>query len=123
MQRASFPTVTFRDVRLEGGGGLGASTSSLWSALSLSRINSMLSKPLSNAEVRFNQESSPDMSQLPRFEIPFLPGVLGSAPLSLFFQVSNPGFLSTAFSVNLPNKKNIEMETWATEGEPTEEAS
>ncbi|CAM9458925.1 unnamed protein product, partial [Choristocarpus tenellus] len=67
------------------------------------------------------QESSPDMSQLPQFEVPFVPAVLGSGPLNLFFQVGNPGFLPTDFSVNLPNKKNIEMETWASEGEPTEE--
>lgn len=34
---------------------LGASPRNLWSALSLSEINDMLSKPLSAEDVRFNQ--------------------------------------------------------------------
>lgn len=38
-----------------GGGVPGASPRNLWSALSLSTINDMLSKPLSEEEVRFNQ--------------------------------------------------------------------
>lgn len=36
-------------------------------------------------------------------------------------QVCNPGFLPTAVTVNLPNAKPVEMETWANEGEPTAE--
>lgn len=59
--RASFPTVVFRDVRMTaaGGGGMkGTSPSNLWSALSLSTINDMLSKPLTEEEVMFNQVCS-----------------------------------------------------------------
>lgn len=41
--------------RMGGGDILGASPRNLWSALSLSRINAMLSKPLSEEDVRFNQ--------------------------------------------------------------------
>eukprot|EP00752_Nemacystus_decipiens_P004480 g4092.t1 len=58
--RASFPTVVFRDVRMTaaGGGGVrGASPRNLWSALSLSTINAMLSKPLTEEEIMFNQVS------------------------------------------------------------------
>lgn len=37
------------------------------------------------------------------------------------WKVFNPGFLETAVTVNLPNVKTVEMETWANEGEPTAE--
>ncbi|CAN0346344.1 unnamed protein product [Ectocarpus sp. 6 AP-2014] len=121
---ASFPTVVFRDVRMTTGGGQnaqGASIRNLWSALSLSRINAMLSKPLTEEEVMFNQESSPDTSQLPRFDVPFIPSVIGKGPVTITLQVSNPGFLPTSVTVKLPNAKPVEMETWANEGEPTAE--
>lgn len=58
LNRASFPTIVFRDVRMTRAGGgdvQGASPRNLWSALSLSTINDMLRKPLTEEEVRFNQ--------------------------------------------------------------------
>lgn len=36
-------------------------------------------------------------------------------------QVCNPGLLPTSVTVNLPNAKPVEMETWANQGEPTAE--
>ncbi|CAM9105839.1 unnamed protein product, partial [Scytosiphon promiscuus] len=124
---ASFPTVVFRDVRMTGAAGQnirGASPRNLWSAFSLSRINAMLSKPLTDEEVMFNQardrsESSPETSRLPRFDVPFFPSVIGKGPVVITLQVSNPGFLPTSLTVKLPNAKPVEMETWANEGEPT----
>lgn len=81
--RASFPTVVFRDVRMTaaGGGGVrGASPRNLWSALSLSTINAMLSKPLTEEEVMFNQvcsrrettsmPASPSKKTLMRLSVP-----------------------------------------------------
>lgn len=68
-QRAAFPTVVFRDVRMTRAGGgevIGGSPRNLWAALSLSTINDMLSKPLTADEVRFNQVKVSERKQLIR---------------------------------------------------------
>lgn len=64
-----------RDVR-------GASPRNLWSALSLSAINSMLGKPLSEEEVRYNQVTSRDTPRKDT-EVGIIAGVSTAVPESL----------------------------------------
>ncbi|CAM9640219.1 unnamed protein product [Chrysoparadoxa australica] len=119
--RASFPTVVVQDARLEAPAGFqGNTTRYLWESLSLSRINAMLATPLTTGEIKYNLESSPDPRFLQRFPVHFIPSAIGSGRQVIVLQISNPGFLPTSINIQFPNKKDIEMETWASEGEPTE---
>ncbi|GMI16115.1 hypothetical protein TrLO_g4845 [Triparma laevis f. longispina] len=119
---ASFPTVVFRDVRVERGGfGLGCSSDQMYGQLGLELINKTLATPLTRQEVEYNLLSSPDLSKLPTFNLPFTPAPLKSPEQVLFLELRNPAHLPVKFSIHLPNEKSIELETWADEGEPTEE--
>lgn len=117
--RASFPTVVMRDIRVEGMR-LGCSTPNMWAHFSLASLNAALLTPLTRDEVSFNLESSPDLSRLTRFPLRFVPEPLGSPPQIVLVDVKNPGLLPTTFSIHLPNERDIELEPWADEGEPTE---
>jgi len=125
--QARFPFLVVRDCRVEGGGvGLGCSTDQMFGQLNLREINTTLATPLTHTEVVFNTQSSPDLTTLPTFDIPFTPAVFDSAPQVIFLELHNPAStkenptLPVSFSIHLPNEKTIEMETWADEGEPTE---
>lgn len=48
--KATFPTITIRDIRLQNGG-LSSSTQQLWRQFNLTCINSMLMQPLTSEEV------------------------------------------------------------------------
>jgi len=117
--RASFPTVIMRDVRLFGHRN-GCSTQALWAAFSLARVNASLVTPLTGEEVAFNLLSSPDLEKLERFPLRFVPDALGAATQVVLVDVTNPGSLATSFSIHLPNERDVELESWASEGEPTE---
>jgi hypothetical protein len=123
--RSSFPQLLISDVRADttssSGSTTATSTSNLWSALNISGINALLSQPLTPAEVAFNVQSSPDRSVLQRFPTAFLPATVGTKAQSLLLQLHNPGLLAVAFSVHMPNERDIELEQWATEGETTVE--
>ena len=117
---ASFPTIIVRDIRVEGAK-LGCTTSSMWAHFSLSALNKTLLTPLTSKEVKFNQESSPDLQLLPRYPCKFVPEPLGNPPQVVLIQIENPGLLPASFSVHLPNERDIELEPWADEGEPSPE--
>ena len=117
--KSSFPTVVAQDVRVEGGGH-GASTRHMWKHMSLVEINTALMTPLTRDEVLFNLQSSPDLSVLPKYRVAFVPAALGSGMQVIYVQLCNPGYLTTSFSIHLPNERDIELEPWADEGEPTE---
>ena len=119
---ASFPTVVFRDVRLDRGGvGLGCSPDQMYGQLGLSVINKTLATPLTRDEVEYNLLSSPDLSLLPTFDVPFTPAPIKSPSQTVYLELRNPAHLPVKFSIHLPNEKSIELETWADEGEPTAE--
>jgi len=117
---ASFPTITITDVRCLGGG-LGASTRQLWSTLGLEELNHSMSQPLTKQEVKNNRGGIRDKSKLPCFPVKFIPSPLGSPPAVYVFRLTNPGTLTTSFEIHFPNERDIEVPSWADEGEPNEE--
>ena len=123
--KASFPTVRISDVRpFEQQGTMsprpGVATKDLWAHFSCGEVNETLARPLTREDVAFNLESSPDLTKLPRFPLKFIPSPLGSPAQVVVLEIENPGALSTAFSIHLPNEKDIEIEIWADEGEPNQ---
>lgn len=118
---ASFPTVVVRDARVEyGAGRLACMPSHIWTRLNLRDLNKTLLEPLDSDEVKLNCKSSPDLSSLRRFSLKFAPEPFGSPPQVLLLDLHNPGSLPTSFCVHLPNERDIEIEQWADEAEPTE---
>ena len=75
--RATFPKITIEDARLEQDCLVG-DVSHLWRNMSLSRLNTDLSKPLTESEFKLNLSSSPDLSQLQRYRFEFTPNIVGS---------------------------------------------
>ncbi|GMH46654.1 hypothetical protein TrRE_jg2980 [Triparma retinervis] len=118
---ASFPFLVFRDIRVEKGGyGMGCSTDQIFGQLGLEKINKTLAMPLTKSEVEYNLLSSPDLSLLPTFDFPFTPAPIKSETQVMYLELRNTEFLPVKWSIHLPNEKNIELETWADEGEPSE---
>lgn len=118
--RATFPKITIEDVRLEQDSLVG-DVSHLWRNMSLSRLNTDLSKPLTESEFKLNLSSSPDLSQLKRYRFEFSPNVVGSPLQEVTFKFKNNGHLTTRFHLHLPNEKELELEQWCDEDEPSEE--
>ena len=117
---ASFPFLVFRDVRVDKGGfGMGCSTDQIFGQLGLEKINKTLATPLTKSEVEYNLLSSPDLSLLPTFDFPFTPAPVKSETQVMYLELRNPEFLPVKWSIHLPNEKDIELETWADEGEPS----
>lgn len=117
--KASFPTVVVRDARVQHGG-TRLACGDIWTQLSLDALNATLVTPLTKDEVQLNLASSPDLSLLERVPLCFIPEPLGSRPQVIILDLHNPGKLPTAFSLHLPNERDVELEPWADEGEPTE---
>jgi hypothetical protein len=118
--RATFPKITIEDVRLEQECQVG-DVSHLWRNMSLSRLNTDLSKPLTDSEFKLNLSSSPNLSQLKRYKFEFVPNVVGSPLQEVTFKFKNNGHLTTRFHLHLPNEKELELEQWCDEDEPSEE--
>jgi hypothetical protein len=120
--KASFPTLQVVDARLNPTNDkVDLCTHKLWDQFNLSKLNQVLSTPLTKDEVKLNQESSPDMSRIPVYDVHFSPGVMGSMTEEIFLKVSNPGMLPVKYDLKFPNEKEVELEQWADEGEPTNE--
>jgi hypothetical protein len=120
VSRAAFPTVMFEDIRPESEA-LVSDVEQLWRQMSLGELNKELQLPLTSEEVRFNALSSPDLQQLKRFTAAFTPDLLGSPRQSYLIRMRNNGFLRTAFRLHFPNEKDMELEPWCDEDEPTPE--
>lgn len=118
ISRASFPTVMFEDIRVESEC-LVADVEQLWRQFSFAPLNYELQQPLTDEEVAFNALSSPDLETLSRFSFNFTPDVIGSPRQALMLRLRNNGFLTTSFRLHLPNEKELELEPWCDEDEPT----
>lgn len=118
--RATFPKVTIEDVRVEEESIVNDVTH-LWRNFALEELNTDLSKPLTDSEARLNLSSSPDLSQIKRYKFEFTPDVVGSPLQVMTFKFKNNGHLTTKFHLHLPNEKELELEQWCDEDEPSEE--
>jgi hypothetical protein len=120
--RASYPTLIIDDVRIEDNSdSLIASVDQLWRQFSVADINYDLSIPLTVEEQRINTTSTPDLTKLKRYDFKFTPAVIGSPLQVLYFQIRNNGFLPTNFHTHLPNEKELDLEAWCDEDDPSEE--
>ncbi len=118
--RATFPKISIADVRVEHVG-LVSNIDNLWRNFSLRALNTELSKPLTDNECKLNASSSPDLSQLQRFKFEFTPDIAGAPQQTVTFLFKNNGHLTTNFHLHLPNEKELELEQWCDEDEPSEE--
>jgi len=117
---ATFPSVTVRDLRFQGGG-VGTSAVSLWEQFSLYDLNKALMTPLTKQEVAVNNLSTIDKSKLPVYPFTFPPHVVGTPSSMVYIELRNSGKLPTFYSIHLPNESDIELEQWADKGQATEE--
>jgi hypothetical protein len=117
---ATFPKMNIEDVRLETEA-LINDVSHLWRNFALSELNEHLSKPLTDTEVKLNLSASPDLEALHRYRFEMTPNIVGSPKQVVTFQIKNNGLLTTNFHVHLPNEKDLELEAWCDEDEPSEE--
>lgn len=117
---ATFPKMNIEDVRLETEA-LINDVSHLWRNFALSDLNVHLSKPLTDNEVKLNLSASPDLEALHRYRFEMTPNIVGSPKQVVTFQIKNNGLLTTKFHVHLPNEKDLELEAWCDEDEPSEE--
>lgn len=118
--RASFPTMVFEDIRTDCDL-LISDVSQLWRQFSLTKLNYDLALPLTEAETILNSSSSPNLSVLNRYTFEFTPDVLGSPRQNISIRIRNSGFLTTSFHIHFPNEKELDLEPWCDEDEPTEE--
>lgn len=119
--RAAYPRILVEDLRVLEDSCLVANVESLWKQYSLTSLNHDLGLPLTEAENRLFQTSSPNLSLFPRYSFRFTPVVYGSPLQSLQFSLRNDGYLPTKFHFHFPNEKELELEAWCDEEDPSEE--
>jgi hypothetical protein len=117
--RAAFPKLLFEDIRTESDLQI-SDIDYLWNRFSFARLNYDLSVPLTAREIALNNSSSPDLSQLVVYPCEFAPSVLHSPTQTVDIVLRNHGYLETAFRMSLPNEKQLELENWCDEDEPSE---
>eukprot|EP01033_Poteriospumella_lacustris_P005515 gene5515-3931_t len=117
--RAAFPKLLFEDIRTESDLQI-SDVDYLWNRFSFARLNYDLSVPLTAKEIALNNSSSPDLSQLVAYPCEFAPAVLHSPTQTVDIVLRNHGYLETAFRMSLPNEKQLELENWCDEDEPSE---
>jgi hypothetical protein len=118
--RAAFPTMVFEDIRAAEDM-LVADVEHLWQRFNFRTLNYDLSIPPTLQELKLYAESSPDLSQLHRYSFEFTPAVMGTPLQTVYVQIRNNGFLTTSFHCHLPNEKELDLEQWCDEDEPSEE--
>jgi len=118
--RASFPRLIIDDIRVVDDP-LVADTEHLWRQFNLAPLNHELSLPLTDDELKLNGSVSTDMSLFKKYAFEFTPGVVGSPVQTIYLRVRNSGFLTTTFHMHLPNEKQLDLEQWCDEDEPSEE--
>jgi hypothetical protein len=119
--RAAFPKLLFEDIRLDNQDLPIATLSALWERFSLSLLNYDLSIPLNNEEILMNNSSSPDLGKLKVYNFEFTPQVVNSPIQVITVRLRNHGYLKTSFHFHLPNEKQLELENWCDEEDPSEE--
>ena len=117
---ATFPTITFEDIRSENESLV--SNRDLWQMFSLSEINYDLSLSLTAREFKLNNASSPDTSKMNHYDFHFVPDTVGAPLQVLYIRIKNSGHLPSCYHLHLPNEKSIEPEPWCNVDEPTDEA-
>jgi hypothetical protein len=118
--RAAFPTLLFEDIRSDEDT-LVSDVEQLWRQFSFSSLNRDLAIPLSDDEILLFSASTPDFSLFKRYSFAFTPATIGSPLQSLSIRLTNSGYLATAFHIHLPNEKELDLEAWCDEDEPSEE--
>ena len=118
--RAAFPILLFEDIRILGNV-LVSPVDQLWRQFSLAPLNYDVSMPLTEAEMKLNAASSPDVTKIPHYRFEFVPAVQGSGLQTVFIRLSNPGFLTASYRINFPNEKQLNLEQWCDEDDPSQE--
>ncbi|RHZ13329.1 hypothetical protein DYB37_011253, partial [Aphanomyces astaci] len=99
---ASFPSLVIEDLRV-----LRTPTSTAWAQFQVPALNAFLAAPLTQHEVDFNAESSPDMTTLSRFHMHFTPATEGTPSQVAYVQLRNPGSLVVAYRVLQPHESLV----------------
>ena len=68
-----------------------------------------------------HESSTTHASHLVTYKFEFSPATLGSPVQTIFIQLRNNGYLPTEFRMHLPNEKQLDLEAWCDEEEPSEE--
>lgn len=119
--RSAYPTIIFEDIRVDGYDCQVNLVDSLWHNFNLSKLNLSLSLPLTPEEAKLFLNSSPDSSKFDRYSFNFTPGVIGSPLQKVYIKIRNSGYLTSSFHMHLPNEKQLDLEAWCDEDDPTPE--
>lgn len=117
--RAAFPKLLFEDIRVENETQI-STIDALWERFSFAKLNYDLSVPLTEKEIAINNSSSPDLKELVVYPFTFTPAVQHAPTQCLEIRLRNHGYLETAFRLSLPNEKQLELENWCDEDDPSE---
>lgn len=118
--RAAYPKLLIEDIRTIGDL-LISNIDNLWKRMALSYINYDLSVPMTPEEIKLNNMPSPDLEKIPKYKFEFAAGVINTPTQTIVLQLRNNGYLTTSYSMSLPNEKTLELETWCDEEEPSAE--
>lgn len=118
--RASFPRMIIDDLRVQDDALVG-DIEHLWRQFNLAALNFDLSLPLTDDELKLNGSVSTDMGVVKKFSFEFPHAVVGSPKQNVFFRVRNSGFLPCTFHLHLPNEKQLDLEQWCDEDDPSED--
>jgi len=122
--KGDYPLLRFTDVRNDQ-----VSIANLWERFELTKMNKELLLPLSHAEITFNNSdqtnaTSDDLQKaLNQFSWDFgkVPIKNGAKPRRITLTIKNVGGVQSDWNFKMPNDSEIEMETWADPGEPTDD--
>lgn len=94
----------------------------LWRQFMLRDLNECLSLPLTPAERRFNKQTQLQQKpeKLAQFIWEFTPATFGSDPMMVLLNLRNPSKLPLHFHFAFASDMEVELETWAEAGEPSE---
>jgi hypothetical protein len=118
--RAAYPKLLFEDIRTDFDMQI-SDINYLWKRFYFPQLNYDLAIPMTYDEVKLIKSSSPDLSKLTKYKFEFSPAVMNSPTQTIIIRVRNNGFLTSSFHMHLPNEKQLDLEAWCDEEEPTEE--
>jgi len=118
---AAYPTLRIDDARCST-----SSRSQLWRNFSIRSVNEELATPLSVDQRKLNTltgigETKKQADALYKdFICNFTPQQIGTVPQVVHLRFKNCSKLPMSFELKLPTDEEVEMESWADAGEPTE---
>ena len=71
--------------------------------------------------MQLHESSTTSASQLVSYQFEFSPATLGSPKQTIYLQLRNNGYLPTELRIHLPNEKQLDLEAWCDEEEPSAE--